>query len=247
MSIKLRLVILPVLLLIFWVFSSVATAGEDPYRLKVQSQWFEPTEGLTLMAAEDTASHDLPEASQSHTPADFENAFEKYLSPTWTVLLYQGWGISADLGETLVFDIKFEDSYFTGLVLNRKMFPFWQYFTFELEGQVLKHYGEQNHWELDGLFLVRLHPFILESSVNIDFAVGWGLSYATETPAIEEKNRDNTSQLLSYLAFEVAFTLPEYREWTMVTRIHHRSGIFGTFNDTYGGSNFLALGLRYHF
>jgi hypothetical protein len=226
---------------------SVATAGEDPLRLKVQSQWLEPTEGLTVMAVEDTASHDLLKTSQSHTPADLEHAFEKYFSRPWSLMIYQGWGTSSDLGQTLVFDIKFEDSYFTGLAVNRKMFPFWRYFTFELEGQVLKHYGKQEHWELDGLFLVRLHPFILASSINIEFAVGWGLSYAIQTPVIEKENRDNTSQLMSYLAFEVAFTLPEYPEWTLVTRIHHRSGMFGTFNDTYGGSNFLALGLRYHF
>lgn len=235
-------------LLILWVFSSAATAGEDPHRLNVQSQWFEPTEGFILMAAEDTASQDLPETSQSHTPTDLELAFEKYLSKPWSLMLYQGWGTNADLAQTLLLDdVNFEDSYFTGLVINRKMFPFWRYFSFELEGQVLKHYGQQDHWELAGLFLVRLHPFLLSSLVNIDFAVGWGLSYATEIPALEAELRDNTSQLMNYLAFEVAFTLPEYREWTLVTRVHHRSGFFGTFNDTYGGSNFFALGLRYHF
>lgn len=200
------------------------------------------------MAAEDTASQDLPETSQPHTPTDLELAFEKYLSKPWSLMLYQGWGTNADLAQTLLLDdVNFEDSYFTGLVINRKMFPFWRYFSFELEGQVLKHYGQQDHWELAGLFLVRLHPLLLSSLVNIDFAVGWGLSYATEIPALEAELRDNTSQLMNYLAFEVAFTLPEYREWTLVTRVHHRSGFFGTFNDTYGGSNFFALGLRYHF
>jgi hypothetical protein len=234
-------------LLILGVFSSVATAGEDPHRLNAQSQWFEPTEGITLMAAEDTASQDLPETSQSHTPKDLELAFEKYFSKPWSLMIYQGWGTSASFAQTLLFDIKFEDSYFTGLVINRKMFPFWRYFSFELEGQVLKHYGQQDHWELAGLFLVRLHHSLLSSLVSTDFAVGWGLSYATEIPALEAELHDNTSQLMNYLAFEVAFTLPEYREWTLVTRVHHRSGIFGTFNDANEGSNFFALGLRYHF
>lgn len=243
---KLNFVVLTVPF-ILWALSSAATANENPHRLKVKSQIFEPSEGLTLMADEDTTSHDLPETSPTYTPEEFEHAFEKYFSRPWSLMIYQGWGTSADLGQTLVFDINFEDSYFTGLVLNRKMFPFWQYFSFELEGQVLKHYGISDHWELAGLFLIRLHPFLLSSSLNIEFAAGWGLSYATQIPALEQEFRDNTSQLMSYLAFEIAFTLPEYPEWTLVTRIHHRSGMFGTFNDTYGGSNFLALGLRYHF
>ena len=50
-------------------------------------------------------------------------------------MLYQGFGTSTDLGQILVLDIKSEDSMFTGLVANRKMFPFWRYFTFELEGR----------------------------------------------------------------------------------------------------------------
>jgi hypothetical protein len=246
MSDKIIPVVLPVLL-IFWAFSSLAAASEDSGRLKVQGQKFEPIEGLTLAAAEDTASDDFPEAPQSHTPEELEHAFQEYFSKPWSLMIYQGFGTSTDLGQTLVFDIKTEDSYFTGLVANRKMFRFWQYFTFELEGQVLKHYGKQEHWEYDGLFLIRLHPFLLSSSLNVEFAVGWGLSYATHTPVIEDEQQDVTSQLLNYLAFEIAFTLPEYREWSLVTRIHHRSGIFGLFDGASGGSNFLALGLRYHF
>ena len=242
-----KILIIFSVLFAFLVFSSLAAASEDSDRLKVQEQKFEPTGGLTLAAAEDTASDDLPEAPQSHTPEDLEQAFEKYLSRPWSLMLYQGFGTSTDMGETLVLDIKTEASYFTGLVVNRKMFPFWRYFTFELEGQVLKHYGKQDHWELDGLFLLRWHPFLLSSNLNIEFAAGGGLSYATQTPVIEAEIRDTTSQLMAYIAFEMAFTLAEYPEWTLVTRIHHRSGVFGLFNNTYGGSNYLALGLRHHF
>jgi hypothetical protein len=233
---------------ICWAFSSVATASEDSYHLKVQGQWFDPTGELTLMAAEDTASQDFPEVSQSHTLENFESAFRKYLSKPWSLMIYHGFGTSTDLGQTLLFDIKSEDSHFTGLVANRKMFPFWRYFTFELEGQVVRHYRKQEHWEYNGLFMVRFHPFILDPTIDIEFAVGEGLSYATHTPVIEaEQHPDDTSLLLNYLVFEVAFTHVQYREWTLVTRIHHRSGAFGIFNGTRGGSNFLALGLRYHF
>ena len=149
---------------------------------------------------------------------------------------------------TLLFDIKSEDSLFTGLAANRKMFSFWRYFTFELEGQILRHYRKQEHWEYNGLFVIRFHPFLLDPTIDIDFAVGEGLSYATQTPVIEqEQHPDASSRFLNYLVFEVAFTHVQYREWTLVTRIHHRSGVFRLFSGTRGGSNFLALGLRYHF
>jgi hypothetical protein len=244
---SIKSIVLPVFL-IFWLFSSVAIASEDPYSLKVQGQWFEPSSELFLMAAEDTASQDFPEASQSYTATDFETAFQKYFSKSWSVMIYHGFGTSTDLGQTLFFDIKSEDSLFTGVVANRKMFSFWRYFTFELEGQVVRHYRKQEHWEYNGLFMVRFHPFLLDPTVDIEFAVGEGLSYATQTPVIEEEQHpDASSRFLNYLVFEVAFTPVQYREWSLVTRIHHRSGAFGLFNGTRGGSNFLALGLRYHF
>ena len=243
---KLSLV-LPVLF-IFWVFSSIATASEDPYRLKVQGQWFEPPGDYVLMAAEDTASEDLSGVPLSRTPENFESAFQNYFSRPWSVMIFQGFGTSTDLGQTLLLDIKSEDSLFTGLVANRKMFRFWRYFTFELEGQVVRHYRKQEHWEYNGLFMVRFHPFLLDPTIDIELAVGEGLSYATRTPVIEEEQHpDASSRFLNYLVFEIAFTHVQYREWSLVARIHHRSGAFGLFNGTRGGSNFLALGLRYHF
>lgn len=171
-----------------------------------------------------------------------------YFTRPWSVMYHHGWGTSTDLGQTLVLDIDFEDSQFFGFALNRKMFPFWKHFSFELEFQAVKHFRKQANREYNGLFLIRFHPFFFEEYVDIDLAVGEGLSYADHTPVIEEEQHPGgTSHLMNYLAFEFSFTLPQYRSLTLVTRIHHRSGAFGTFNGSRGGSNFLAIGLRYHF
>ena len=219
------------LLFIFSLFPSVVIAQDGP-----------------LETSEDTVSQKPQEVHPSNVSPDYEEKFKQYLSRPWSVMLYQGFGTSTDLGQTLVFDIKSEDSQFTGLVANRKMFSFWKYFTFELEGQVLRHYGKQEHWEYNGLFMIRFHPFLLDPAFDIEFAVGEGLSYATKIPVIEaEQHPDASSRFLNYLVFEVAFTPARYREWSLVARIHHRSGAFRLFNGTRGGSNFLALGLRYHF
>ena len=244
---RIHFLILPVLL-VYGLISSAAIASEASYSLRAQSKLFETTEGPVLMAAEDTVSQERVKAFRSYSATDFELAFQEYFSKPWSLMIYQGFGTSTDLGQTLVLDIKSENSLFTGLVLNRKMFPFWRYFTFELEGQVVRHYKKRGHFEYNGLIMVRFHPFLLDSFVDIEFAVGEGVSYATKTPVVEEEQHpDDTSHFMNYLAFEVALTLPEYREWTLVTRIHHRSGAFGLFNGTRGGSNFLALGLRYNF
>jgi hypothetical protein len=243
-------------LVFFLGISSAAAAREDSFRLQGQGKLFEPAEGLTLMAAGDAASQDIevavsedfPETPIAYTPENFERAFQEYLTRPWSVMIYQGWGTVADLGQVLLFDIKSEDSLFTGVVANRKMFSFWRYFTFELEGQILRHYKKQEHWEYNGLFLVRFHPFLLDPTFDIEIAVGEGVSYATEIPVIEaEQHPDASSRFLNYLVFEVAFTHTQYREWSLVGRIHHRSGAFRLYNGTRGGSNFLALGLRYHF
>jgi hypothetical protein len=241
-------------LVFFLGISSVAFASGDSFRL--QGKWFKPADEFTLMATEDAVSHDIevaaspenPEAQIAYTPENFERAFQEYFTRPWSVMIFQGWATVSDLGQILLLDIKSEDSLFTGVAANRKMFSFWQFFTFELEGQILRHYKKQEHWEYNGLFLVRFHPFLLDPTFDIEFAVGEGVSYATETPVIEaEQHPDASSRFLNYLVFEVAFTHAQYREWSLVGRIHHRSGAFRLYNGTRGGSNFLALGLKYHF
>jgi len=177
-----------------------------------------------------------------------EKGAEESLSGPWSAMLYSGFGTASRLHEVLTFNIESEDSHFIGGVLNRQMSRFWQHFYFELEGQAIKHFGAQNQWEFNGLFLIRFIDFPWDRIVDISFAVGEGLSYATEKPRIERNNHSGEStNLLNYLMLELAFAPPSHPEWALVTRIHHRSGIFGLFDGVNGGSNFLALGLRHNF
>jgi hypothetical protein len=182
-------------------------------------------------------------------PSPSERPAEESPSGPWSAMVYAGFGTASNLGEVLTFDIDSEDSHFIGGVLNRQMFRFWDYFIFELEGQTIRHFGKQDHWEFNGLFLVRFDDFPWDRIVDTSFSVGDGLSYATEVPIIEEENHTNngSTELLNYLMFEIAFTAPSYPEWSLVARVHHRSGVFGLFDGVHGGSNFLALGLRHKF
>jgi hypothetical protein len=62
------------------VFSSVATSSEDPDGLKTRAPLFVSGKMPILMGVEESDSHNLPEASQSYTATDFEQAFQKYFS-----------------------------------------------------------------------------------------------------------------------------------------------------------------------
>jgi len=79
--------------------------------------------------------------------------------------------------------------------------------------------------------------------VDTSIAVGEGLSYATSRPRIE--NRGEAARLLNYLMFEMELTPLQDSPWSLVGRIHHRSGVFGIFGGVRGGSNFIMIGVRY--
>ncbi len=119
---------------------------------------------------------------------------------------------------------------------------------FELEGQVVKHLAGQHHWEFNALAIARWLRFPWNDIIKTSFAVGEGLSLATETAVYEEKYHDEkTNKFLNYVMFEFDFALPHEHRWSLVTRLHHRSGVFGLFNGVYGATNAFGLGIRYHF
>lgn len=78
-------------------------------------------------------------------------------------------------------------------------------------------------------------------------SLGEGLSYVSKVPYSEEKNSDQPKHLLNFLLLDIAFALPCYPQWELVTRIHHRSGVFGLYHANNTGSTAVGLGLRYRF
>lgn len=126
----------------------------------------------------------------------------------------------------------------------------WDRVHLEAEEQLVQHLGDQDHLEANALLLLRWVAFPWNDHVRTTFAIGDGLSYAFETPRLEEElhvDEGGTSQLLNYLLLELTLAAPSWKRWSLVGRVHHRSGIFGVFDGVDGGSNVLALGLRYAF
>ena len=165
----------------------------------------------------------------------------------WALTLYFGRLTDAKIEHAATFDFSFENAYFIDLALSRRLYTFRDYFNIEIEGQIAKHFGDQHQWEFNGVAYFRWLPFPWDAYLDTSFAAGAGLSYATSVPEIEEKNHDKATQFLGALMFELAFSLPRLPQWSLITRLHHRSGAGGLFSGVSSASNSWGIGIRYSF
>jgi hypothetical protein len=167
--------------------------------------------------------------------------------------------VNADLLEiperSLTGRLTSEDAYFVGASLSRVIVPSFSIplpgtdFAFhgnriELEGQVLRHFGEQSHWEGTIALMFRTGQIPLFGGLSVNLAFGEGLSYASERPRLEGSFRVEPTRFLNYLAFEAEFSHASLPGVYFVPRIHHRSGIFGLIAERESGSNFIGAGIR---
>ncbi len=166
----------------------------------------------------------------------------------WSTTVY-GAAISTQPGwEDIIIDApntRFVDSYLLTVALSR------QYaerkegaLTVEAEGQVVKHFGDQTHWEFNAVPIVlRWNRFPWSKSVATSAAFGLGLSYATELPPVEVQIEGESHQTLVYWVLEMTAG-PVDSRWAASLRIHHRSVAFGLMGHD-GGMNAVGLGVRY--
>ncbi len=166
----------------------------------------------------------------------------------WHLTLYQG-SVSGDsLGDLMEFTADFNDSSnFTAIALSRNLSPGAKHLQWEWEAQVVKHYGKQDHMEFNGLIKARWMTFPWDRYLDTNFTIGDGISIATRVPRIESAGHDDTSAILNYLLFELEFPLHNHPNWSVVARLHHRSGVFGLFDGVRGASNAVGIGLRHTF
>jgi hypothetical protein len=183
----------------------------------------------------------------------------------WHLTVYGGVLADNDLSDFKILKEKTDwtDSYLVALAVERNLKTFGRYCRFEAEGQVVKHFYGQDHLEFNGLAIYRWLLFPWDKYVDTSVAVGGGLSYATEKPAMEaawkwdekrtkqgdvyyEQWLDESERLLLYFTLELSLGLPSLPKWSLIGRLHHRSGGFGLMG-TKEGSNFLCAGFRYSF
>ncbi len=165
----------------------------------------------------------------------------------WSVSFFVATKTADTTTDTILFSADFPSNQnFISLAVARKINSFKQ-FDIEFEGQFAKHQGVEKYKEYTAAIFIRLADMFWDNVIDMSFALGEGLSYTTVTPQFEADNHERATRLLNFLAFETTFAHPENKNWQVVLRIHHRSGVFGLFDGVHGASNAWALGLRYKF
>ncbi len=182
--------------------------------------------------------------------------------PNWhpyplAVTLWGGKSIDSNFGETFQFKGRLRPEYELGLGFNKRLIDAGPV-ALEWDSNLLGHRaleqagGEfnqsvkyanspgQTFGELTTGLGVRLwvQPWLSLGLVQ-------GVSWLSAPSNYEKTFRQNYSQFLNYLGFEIeALVAPQ---WSLVGRVHHRSGAFGTYGGVSEGSNAYLIGLRYRF
>jgi len=175
----------------------------------------------------------------------------------WALTAWGGQMIDANFGDTFFFKGRWRPEYLAGIGVNKRLVDGGP-FALEMDLNLLGHGaysqagGEYNqavpYAQVPsqafgegtlGLGLrIWMQPWLSVFLVE-------GVSYLTEASNYERTFRNRYTQFLNYLAFEVeALVNPRF---SVVGRIHHRSGAYGVYSGVREGSNGYMVGLRYRF
>jgi hypothetical protein len=108
----------------------------------------------------------------------------------------------------------------------------------------------QDVFEIAPYIMARWSNFPWSNTVRTTFGLGGGLSYATPIPSLEKQSTDanpDYENLMHYIAIEATFALPSHKDWQLVYRLHHRSGVFGLMQGDNSGTTAVELGIRHYF
>ncbi|MBX3508056.1 hypothetical protein [Parvibaculum sp.] len=145
------------------------------------------------------------------------------------------------------FDVEGSTDHVVGATASRLLGWYGQSLSFEGEIMYARHYGRETYHEIGAAIYARWHEFPWNDYLSTTAAVGLGPSYTTEFPQLERQPDGSRSRTLNQFNLQATFALPSYPDVSLVTRLQHRSGVFGLFNGVTDASNFLTLGLRYDF
>lgn len=158
-------------------------------------------------------------------------------------------------------DLEVDDAWLAGLVLTWRAIPDigvpWpgrepgrDGLALEFDGQIVRHYGLQDHFEATAAAVLRTPDWEPFGPFGVNLAWGNGLSWAFDDPAYEKGvvgvRGEETRRLQYHLSIELEFGRGASPVRPFV-RLHHRSGIYGVISPQDTGSNYLGAGLRFAF
>lgn len=175
----------------------------------------------------------------------------------WAATVWGGQMIDANFGDTFLFNGELRPEYLWGVGLNKRLLRAGP-LALEFDSNALIHHAAeqpgggfnqdvpfantpaQTFGEFTWSFGVRawLQPWL-------SLAFFEGVSLNTNVSNYEKTFREDYTTFLNYLGFEVEALIKP--EWSIVGRIHHRSGAYGTYSGVSEGSNAYLVGMRYRF
>jgi hypothetical protein len=130
---------------------------------------------------------------------------------------------------------------------SRRLATFWDVLDIEPQFGIGKRFGDMQAAEFWGAFTFRWTAFPWNDHVKTTVAISEGLSLATQVDTAERNGNRAGSVFLNYFSPEITLSIPQYEQYELLFSIHHRSGLYGLFNNVDGGSQFGTLGLRVRF
>jgi len=183
--------------------------------------------------------------------------------PNWhpypTAITAWGYGqsIDANFGDAFFFNGRMRPEYLWGFNVNRRLIDAGP-LALEFDSNALLH---TTGWQPGGPYNNSSPNAALPPQTFGEFTGGLGLrawlqpwlslgfiqgvSLLTNNSLYEQTFRGSYQTFLNYLGFEVeALVKPQ---WSLVGRLHHRSGAYGTYGGVSEGSNAYLVGVRYRF
>lgn len=117
------------------------------------------------------------------------------------------------------------------------------------ETVLVKHSGLQSNAEVGAAYKLKTADLQL-GELGVSLGAGAGLSYALGRPSYEDGPDNDPARRfrLQLLAlFDLEWRIAGVDNLSVITRVHHRSGVFGVIAPRHVGSNFLAVGVRRKF
>ena len=184
---------------------------------------------------------DPGEAPAAEQTSDDEAPAQDQPQRTAAITIWNGAMTDGNLGESLLFSKGFRSEYVGGVGVQADI----------IRGKTLGLLVDAN---LLGHSSAKPAQGLLETTVGLglraylkpwlSFTVVEGLSWYSERSKQQLNNGGNGRQLVNYLAFELDANLSN--QLSLVGRLHHRSGIYGTMScKSACDNNAYLLGLRY--
>jgi hypothetical protein len=193
------------------------------------------------------AGQDVTSATESR-PDERIPALGSGARREWAVFLYGGKWSDNRFVEILQLQTEFGRSHLGAVGASTTLYRFNPHLSLEGEMNLVRHWGRQDHFEVNASVNLRWSTFPWDHHVDTSVAYGLGPSYAFERPPIEVRPDRPAAHRLAFMMGELAFAPPGQRgaSWEGLIRIHHRSGVFDLVSKA-SGSNFVTAGLRYRF